>query len=136
MKPTDVQIISVRQNENNLKVNENLTLDKNEVLASKDSNGNTKYTIRAGQMYRVECQSKGSRPPANIEWYLLKKNQRYNVAQSINRTNTINTIPPMIQLGEKSGSTSMMVEGTIASVVETQQVSVAVQHELFLIVML
>lgn len=137
MKPTDVQIISVRLNKNNLKAHENRTLDKNEVLASEDSNGNTKYTIRAGQMYRVECQSKGSRPPAKIEWYLLKKNERYNVAQTINRTNMVNTIPLMIQLDEKLGGTSMMVEGTIASgVVETQQVSVAVQHGLFLIFML
>lgn len=122
MKPTEVQIVSIKENENSLKMNE-----KTEVFASQDTAGHKKYTIRADRMYRAECCSKGSRPLATIEWYLIKKNQRYNVVdQSTNGTDAFDSLSSsMVPLrAEQQGGTKMISEGTvIASIVETQQVS-------------
>lgn len=121
MKPTEVQIVSIKENENNLKMNE-----KTEVIASQDTMGHKKYTIRADRMYRAECCSKGSRPLATIEWYLIKKNQRFNFGdQSVNGTDAFDsTTSSMVPLGAEQQGGKMVSEGTIiASIVETQQVS-------------
>lgn len=91
-------------------------------LASEDAADHKKYTIRAGRLYRAECQSKGSRPLAAIEWYMLKKNRRYDVGRSA-ANGTADGPVPSVQPGEKRGGTSMIVESTVASVVETQQVN-------------
>lgn len=121
MKPTEVQIVSVKGVENHLKTNGSRMFDKNEVIVSEDTLGHKKYTIRADRMYRAECRSKGSRPLATIEWYLLKKNQRYNVGRSANGTVTLDAavVPP----GEKLGGASVASEGAIVGTVETLQVS-------------
>jgi len=121
VKPTEVQIISIKGYENHLKSNESHVIEKNEVFASEDTVGDKKYTIRADRVYQAECRSKGSRPLATIEWYLLKKNQRFNVGQSINSTRTMDASSLMILLGEKRGGANL--EDTISGVVETQQVS-------------
>lgn len=122
MKPTEVQIISIKaKNENSLKPEENHGFEKDEVIASEDTVGHKKYTIRANRMYRAECQSKGSRPLATIEWYLLKKNQRYAVDQYANGFS--NSSSSMILLEGKRGITPKVSDGTVSIVVETQQVS-------------
>jgi len=123
VKPTEVQIISITGYANHLKINENHVIEKNEVFASEDTVGHKKYTIRADRVYQAECRSKGSRPLATIEWYLLKKNQRFNVGQSINSTRTMDASSLIVLLGEKRGGASANLEGTISGVVETQQVS-------------
>lgn len=122
MKPTEVQIVSIRgKNENHSKTEDNHVFDRNEVVATEDTIGHKKYTIRANQMYRAECQSKGSRPLATIEWYLLKKNQRYAVGQSTNGSSDMSS--SMIRLEEKRGSTPKVSDGTLTIIVETLQVS-------------
>jgi len=123
VKPTEVQIISITGYANHLKINENHVIEKNEVFASEDTVGHKKYTIRADRVYQAECRSKGSRPLATIRWYLLKKNQRFNVGQSINSTRTMDASSLIVLLGEKRGGASANLEGTISGVVETQQVS-------------
>lgn len=123
VKPTEVQIISIKGYANHLKSNESHVIEKNEVFASEDTVGHNKCTIRADRVYQAVCRSKGSRPLATIEWYLLKKNQRFNVSQSINSTRTMDESPLMVLLGEQRGGASANLEGTISGVVETQQVS-------------
>lgn len=123
VKPTEVQIISIKGYANYLKSNESHVIEKNEVFASEDTVGHKKYTIRADRVYQAECRSKGSRPLATIEWYLLKKNQRFNVGQSINSTRTMDASSLMVLLGGQRSGVSASLEGTISGVVETQQVS-------------
>ncbi|XP_029341821.1 uncharacterized protein LOC100167149 isoform X2 [Acyrthosiphon pisum] len=121
LKPTEVQIISIKGYANHLKSNESHVIEKNEVFASEDTVGHKKYTIRADRVYQAECRSKGSRPLATIEWYLLKKNQRFNVGQSINSTRTMDASSLMVLLGEKRGGATANLESTISGVVETHQ---------------
>lgn len=125
MKPTEVQIISIKENANKLGRNENHSFEKNEVFASEDAIGHKKYTIRADRMYRAECRSKGSRPLATTEWYLLKKNQRYNVGQPMDSTDATaaSSSPNVLSEDIQKSSNTILVEGTIAGLVETQQVS-------------
>lgn len=123
MKPTEVQIISIKGYANHLKGNENHLIEKNDVSASEDTVGHKKYTIRADRVYQAECRSKGSRPMATIEWYLLKKNQRFNVEQRTNSTHAMDASSLMVLLGAQRGGTSANSEGIISGVVETQQVS-------------
>lgn len=118
-----MQIVSVKGVENHFKTNESRTFDKNEVYVTEDTLGLKKYTIRADRMYRAECRSKGSRPLATIEWYLLKKNQRFNIGRSINSTAAADASSLTTLSGEKSGSTITVSEGAIVGTVETQQVS-------------
>ncbi|XP_025414233.1 uncharacterized protein LOC112686242 [Sipha flava] len=125
LKPTEVQIVSIRgKSENHSKTEGNHIFDKNEVVVTEDATGHKKYMIRANRMYRAECQSKGSRPLATIEWYLLKKNQRYAVGQSANGSS--DTSSSMIRLEEKRGSMSKVSDGTLTIVVETLQTPVTV----------
>lgn len=126
MKPTEVQIISIRGYENNLKSNESHGIEKNEVFASEDTVGHKKYTIRADRVYRAECRSKGSRPLATIEWYLLKKNHRFNIGQSTNSTRPMDALSMMVLLRKQRGGTSVISKDTISGIVETQQVSNAI----------
>ncbi|XP_022178469.1 uncharacterized protein LOC111039313 [Myzus persicae] len=121
LKPTEVQIISIKGYANHLKSNESHAIEKNDVSASEDTVGHKKYTIRADRVYQAECRSKGSRPMATIEWYLLKKNQRFNVGQSTNSTHTMDASSLMVLLGAQRGGTSANLEGTISGVVQTQQ---------------
>lgn len=93
-------------------------------LAAEDAAGHKKYTVRAGRLYRAECRSKGSRPLAAIEWYLLKRNRRYDVGRSAANGTADGPVPSSVQSGENRGGATMVVESTVASVVETQQVSV------------
>jgi len=122
VKPTEVQIISIKRYSNHLKSNESPAVEKNDVLTSEDTVGHKKYTIRADRVYQAECRSKGSRPLATIEWYLLKKNQRFNVGQSINSTTMDASSLIVLLEGQRSG-TSANLESTISGVVKTQQVS-------------
>lgn len=97
--------------------------DKTEDFASGDADDkHRKFTIRAGRMYRAECRSDGSRPRSAIEWYLLEKNQRHNVGQSKSAV-VSTTDSSMVPLGEKRDETSLVLEGMISGIVETQQVS-------------
>lgn len=123
VKPTEVQIVAVKGVENHSKTNESRTFDKNEVYVTEDALGVKKYTIRADRMYRAECRSKGSRPMATIEWYLLKKNQRYNVGRSTIGSGAADASIPIAVSGDKPGGTSTVSEGAIVGTVETQQVS-------------
>jgi len=123
VKPTEVQIISIKRYAKHLKSNESPVVEKNDVLVSEDTVGHKKYTIRADRVYQAECRSKGSRPLTTIEWYLLKKNQRFNVGQSTNSTHTMDASSLMVLLEEQRGGTSANLEGTISGVVKTQQVS-------------
>ena len=123
MKPTEIQITSIKGFTNHLKNNENHVFEKNYMLASEETVGHKKYTIRADRVYQAECRSKGSRPLATIEWYLLKKNKRFNVGQLTNSTHTLDASSLMVLLGEQRGDTSAILEGTISGIVETQQVS-------------
>lgn len=98
--------------------------NKNEIPASEDASGDTKYTVRADRSYRAECRSKGARPMATIEWYLLKNNLRYEVGRSKNGSSGASyTLTPAVQSGEKHVGLTTILEGTVGSIVETQQVS-------------
>lgn len=98
--------------------------DKPEEFAFDDADDkHKKFTIRAGRMYRAECRSDGSRPRSAIEWYLLEKNQRHNVGQSKTVAVSSKDSSSMVQLGEKRVETSLVLEGMISGIVETQQVS-------------
>lgn len=118
------------ENENYLKANgthhNTNVFDKTEIFASEETAGLKKYTVRADRMYRAECRSNGSRPRSTIEWYLLEKNQRYNVGQSKTSVDTADSpsSSTMVSLGEKrAAGTSLVLEGKISGIVETQQVS-------------
>ncbi|XP_025191738.1 uncharacterized protein LOC112591991 [Melanaphis sacchari] len=119
--PTEVQIVSIKGYANHLKSNESHVTEKNDVSPSEDTTGHKKYTIRADRVYQAECRSKGSRPLATIEWYLLKKNQRFNVSQSTNSTRMLDISSLMVLLKEQRGSTSVISERTISGIVKTQQ---------------
>jgi len=121
VKPTEVQIISIKRYTNHLKSDESPVVEKNDAFVSEDTIGHKKYTIRADRVYQAECRSKGSRPSATIEWYLLKKNQRFNVGQLTNSTRTISSL--MVLLEEQRDDTLPNLEGAISGVVKTQQVS-------------
>lgn len=123
MIPTEVQIISIKGYANHLKSNETHKNEKNEVFPSEDTVSLKKYTIRADRMYQAECRSKGSRPLATIEWYLLKNNQRFNVSQSTNFTQTLDTSSLLVLLKEQRSGTSANSKSTISGIVKTQQVS-------------
>lgn len=118
MKPTEVQIVSVEEVENN-STNDHQKFTKNESLESEDAVGNKKYTIRAGRIYRAVCHSKGSRPLATIEWFLIKRNQRNKVVQTTKNADVLNASSSMVLLGEKQGSASMFLGDTIADRLET-----------------
>jgi len=120
--PTEVQIISIKEYKNHLKSNESHGIEKNEVFPSEDTVGYKKYTIRADRVYQAECRSKGSRPLAKIEWYLLKNNQRFNVSQSINSTRTLDVSSLMVLLEKQRGGTPAISESKISGIVKTQQV--------------
>lgn len=131
VKPTEVQIVSIRDNGISEKIDENHKFQTKEVFASEDAAGQKKYVIRVDRTYRAECLSKGSRPLATTEWYLLKKNQRYNVGQSTanGTSGRMDASSPVILSAERRGETSMILEGTISGIVETQQVSdIVISH--------
>lgn len=134
VKPTEAQVVSVREGGEGTGDRQAAAAARSDegrgqmaadgaALVSEDTAGHKKYTIRAGRLYRAECRSKGSRPLAAIEWYLLKRNRRYDVGRSA-ANGTADGPVPSVQPGEKRGGASMVVESTVASVVETQQVSV------------
>lgn len=123
MIPTEVQIISIKEYANRFKSNETHMNEKNEVFPSEDTVSPKKYTIRADRVYQAECRSKGSRPLATIEWYLLKNNQRFNISQSTNFTHTLDASSLMVLLGEQRSAMSTNSKSTISGIVKTQQVS-------------
>jgi len=123
VKPTEVQITSVKDTGNKFGVTDDGgAYGKPEVVASEDTAGHKKYTIRADRMYRAECRSKGSRPTAATEWYVLRKNQRYGVGQSA--ANVTGGAPSLAMppVANPNGPTAIP-DGKIAGVVETQHVS-------------
>ncbi|VVC37605.1 Immunoglobulin subtype,Immunoglobulin-like domain,Immunoglobulin-like fold,Immunoglobulin subtype 2 [Cinara cedri] len=93
LKPTGVQIVSLKE--------KNSRADYSET-------GREKYTIRADRTYLVECQSKGSRPSATIEWYLRRKTKEYKIVAQH-------------QAGDFSSSSEPILEATIDGTVHTQQ---------------
>uniref|UniRef100_A0A2S2PHW8 Ig-like domain-containing protein n=1 Tax=Schizaphis graminum TaxID=13262 RepID=A0A2S2PHW8_SCHGA len=121
LMPTEVQIISIKEYKNHLKSNESHGIEKNDVFPSEDTVGYKKYTIRADRVYQAECHSKGSRPLAKIEWYLLKNNQRFNVSQLINSTRTLDVSSLMVLLEKQRVGTSAISESKISGIVKTLQ---------------
>lgn len=114
MKPTGVQIVSLRAND---------------ARAGYSETGRDAYTIRADRTYQVECQSRGSRPSATIEWYLLKKNQRYDIVADGGVQKLQQQQPAG---GVSTTPVATILEATITGTVHTQQVSDVIFIEIIL----